>query len=146
VEESASTDESAQEQISQSRLQLIWDVLVFQLKLTVDGLRDLVLVPISLFAALAGLLLGGSQPAQYFHRVLQFGRRTEFWINLFGHKRVTGTSDEIIKPIQDRVFEEAHNRPWLRKAGTKLNQSIDTVGGAIKPSAKPDHARKDDNR
>jgi len=119
--------------VPHSRLQLLWDVMVFQAKLTVDGLRDIVLVPISLVSALVGLLIGGDQPAQYFDRVLRFGQRTEHWINLFGHRRTAGTSDEMIKPIQERVFEEASNRPWLRKAGGKLNKSIDTVGGAITP-------------
>jgi len=125
--------EESHSEAPHSRLQLVWDVLVFQAKLTVDGIRDIILVPISLVAALVGLLIGGDQPAQYFTRVLRFGRKTEYWINLFGQRRSAGTSDEIIKPIQERVFEEASSRPWLLKAGGKLNQSIDTVGDAIKP-------------
>ena len=128
--ESEPNDESAD--VSQSRLQLLWDVFVFQFKLALDGLRDVVLVPVSLMAALMGLLFGGDKPADYFQRVLRFGRRTEFWINLFGHRRMSGTSDEMIKPIQDKVFAEAQNRPWLRKAGSKLNESIDSVGSSLR--------------
>ena len=116
---------------NQSRLQLVWDVIVFQFKLAADGLRDVALVPISLVAALAGLLIGGSRPAHYFHQVLKFGRRTEHWINLFGYRRRGGTSDDIIRPIQDRVFEEAENNPWLQKAGSKIDKTLDNVGQAI---------------
>ncbi len=115
----------------QSRLTLVWDVIVFQFKLAADGLRDLALVPISLVAALAGLLVGGSRPARYFHQVLKFGRRTEYWINLFGYRRRGATSDDILRPIQDRVFEEAENNPWLQKAGTKIDKTLDNVGQAI---------------
>lgn len=121
-------------EIHQSRLELIWDVLVFQAKLIVDGLRDVVLVPISMIAAVVGMLIGGSKPNQYFQRVLEFGRRTEHWINLFGQRRTEGTSDEIIKPIQEKVFEEAKTHPTLKKAGTFINKSIDNVGSAIKPT------------
>jgi len=137
MNEAPTPHENDQDTVPQSRLQLVWDVMVFQLKLTVDGLRDVILVPVSLLAALVGLFVGGDHPAEYFERVLKFGRRTEHWINLFGRRRTTGTADEIIKPIQDRVFSEAGNRPWLRKAGTTLNRSIDSVGEAVKARQRP---------
>ena len=118
--------------VPHSRLHLVWDVLVLQFKLGVDGARDVILVPVSLIAALTGLLIGGDRPDQYLQRVLKFGRRTEHWINLFGYRDLEGTSDELIQPFKERVFEEAGNNPWLRKAGTKLNKSLDSVGDAIK--------------
>ena len=37
-----------------TRLHLIWDVVIFQFKLAADGLRDIVLIPVSLIAALYG--------------------------------------------------------------------------------------------
>jgi hypothetical protein len=119
------------DRISRSRLQLVWDVLIFQFKLAADGLRDVALVPVSLISGLLGLVAGGDDPGRYFRRVLHFGRRTEFWINLFGYRRITGTSDELIKPIQDKVFRQAEITPWVRKAGTSVNRSLDSLGGAI---------------
>ncbi len=118
----------------QTRAQLVWDVLVFQFKLAADGLRDLILVPISIMAGLLGLIIGGKQPGQYFQQVINFGRRTEYWINLFGHRRRGNTADDIIKPIQERVFEEAGSNPWLQKAGTELERKLDSVGDAIAKS------------
>lgn len=130
---------------SHSRAQLAWDLIVFQFKLAADGLRDVVLVPISLVAGLLGLLFGGSDPAQYFRQVLKFGRRTEYWINLFGHRHRGGTADDIIKPIQNRVFEEAGSRPWVQKAGSQIDRTLDNVGEALsrkaaKQTRKPDAA------
>ncbi len=117
---------------SQSRWQLLWDVFVFQFKLAFDGIRDVVLVPVSIVAGLVGLLVGGNEPARYFRRVLRFGRRTEYWLNLFDHpQRRSGTSDELIDPIRVRVFEEAEKSELLRNVGSGLSRSLDQVGESI---------------
>lgn len=68
-----------------SRVKLVRESVVFQLKLMVDGFRDVVLVPVSLAATLLGLLFGGDRPDGPFRRVIEIGRKTEAWINLFGH-------------------------------------------------------------
>lgn len=67
-----------------SRWILIRDVAVFQLKLFLDGMRDAALIPISLFIALLDLLGVGPRPGRQFYLLLKLGRRTEYWINLFG--------------------------------------------------------------
>jgi len=131
-------DKPAEEDnVPRSRLQLLWDVLVFQGKLAVDGFRDLILLPVSMFSALYGLFFGGSEPDQYFRRVLEFGRRTEHWINLFGNRDSTGTSDDILKPLQERVFEEAQERPWLKSTGDALNKKSDAVAASANKKRPP---------
>jgi len=67
-----------------TRSALIRNSVVFQLKLMADGLRDLVLLPISLIATLIGLLRGGDDPDREFRQVIDVGRASEKWINLFG--------------------------------------------------------------
>ena len=114
-----------------SRLQLLTDVLVFQFKLLVDGLRDLLLSPLSILAAVIGLVLGGDRPDQYFRRVVRFGLRTEKWINLFGEHGGPGTADHLVDPLRSRVIDEARANPWLSKAGTSLNRQLDGVNSAI---------------
>ncbi len=73
-----------QPEIVPSRWMLIRDVAVFQLKLVLDGLRDALLVPISLFVALLDVLGVGPRAGWQFYALLEWGRRTEYWINLFG--------------------------------------------------------------
>ncbi len=132
VEDASRPDpEHASEGVERSRLELAWDVAAFQLKLAVDGLRDLVLIPVSIVAGIAGLLFGGSKPSHYFDQVLRFGRKTEYWINLFGHRKGSGTADDILKPMQDKVFEEAERNVWLNRAGRSINQSLDRVGESV---------------
>ena len=114
-----------------SRLELVWDVLIFQFKLAADGLRDLLLSPLSLGAAILGLVVGGDRPGRYLQGVLRFGRRTELWINLFGHRRRAGTADELAGPVRDRVFTEARENPWIKRTGTRLNRTLDDVNAAF---------------
>ena len=64
---------------------LVRNTVVFQLKLMADGFRDLVLLPVSLVATLIGLLRGGDEPEREFHQVIEIGRDSEKWINLFGN-------------------------------------------------------------
>lgn len=64
---------------------LIRDVAVFQFKLVVDGLRDLVLVPASLIAGLVSLMSSkDGVPGPQFYHLLGIGKQSEHWINLFG--------------------------------------------------------------
>jgi len=65
------------------RWMLIRDVAVLQVKLIFDGLRDLVLVPVSLIMAIISLMNSGARPGPQFYDLMRFGKETEQWINLF---------------------------------------------------------------
>jgi hypothetical protein len=94
------------------RIELIRETAVLQAKLLVDGLRDAILIPVSLVAALVGLLRGGPECNREFRRVIKLGRRSERWINLFGHQRplsgnpVTGSMDSILDQVENAVVEQ----------------------------------------
>ena len=76
------------------RGELIRNSVVFQLKLMADGLRDLVLLPISLIATIIGVLRGGDEPEREFNQVIDVGRKSEQWINLFGNHELPGGSED----------------------------------------------------
>jgi hypothetical protein len=67
-----------------SRLRLLRDVVVFQVKLGFEALLDLTLIPVSLGAAGLDLLLGNWRQPRWFHAVLRFGERCERRIDLWG--------------------------------------------------------------
>lgn len=72
------------EEQSPDRWMLIRDVAVLQVKLVFDGMRDLVLVPVSIIMAIVSLVKGGERPGPQFYDLMHLGKESEHWINLFG--------------------------------------------------------------
>jgi hypothetical protein len=94
------------------RIELARATAVLQIKLLVDGLRDAILIPVSLVAALIGMLRGGPDCDLEFRRVIKLGHRSERWINLFGQQPplgsdpVTGSMDSILEQVETVVMEQ----------------------------------------
>jgi len=96
--------------------QLMRDVVAFQFKLAMDGLRDVLLSPVSIAAALYGLFSNPENPGHHFNRLLKFGRQTDVWINLFGatdHYKDENSKDEnaassdaYIQKLEDLLIAE----------------------------------------
>lgn len=93
-------------EIHPTRWILIRDALVFQAKLFLDGLRDFIMMPISLGAAVLDLLGVGPRAGRQFYDLLVFGRRTELWINLFGAAEHAEALPESHGPGVDRLVEK----------------------------------------
>jgi hypothetical protein len=66
-----------------SRSRLLRDVITFQVKLALEALLDLALIPVSLAAAGLDLVLGNWRRPRWFHSVLRFGERCERRIDLW---------------------------------------------------------------
>jgi len=113
------------------RATLAREAAVLQLKLLADGFRDALLIPVSILAALIGLLRGGEECDREFHRVIKLGRRSERWINLFGHQRPLGVShpagsmDNILNQVESIVMDQ------YRKGGSATD-ARDAVSKAMK--------------
>jgi len=114
---------------------LVRDVVVFQLKLMADGLRDLVLLPLSLFAALVGLIRGGDEPEREFLEVLELGRKSEEWIDLFGQHGVgkEASATVSIDALFDKV-EETLKRHY-KASGTSQSAQAE-IDEALKAAHK----------
>ncbi|MCW8846461.1 MAG: hypothetical protein OQK99_11540 [Gammaproteobacteria bacterium] len=87
-----------------ARKELLRKVVIFQFKLFVDGIRDLILVPISLGAAALDLLSGTNISSGNFASVLNLGRRSERYIDLFGERE--NLSPEEISPQPEPGLDE----------------------------------------
>jgi hypothetical protein len=70
-----------------SRLVIIRDLLLFQLKLFLDGLIDVTLLPLSIGAAVVEIFFGGERRGRLFYSILRFGERADLWLNLYGASR-----------------------------------------------------------
>lgn len=113
-----------------TRGQLLRQILVFQFKLAMDGIRDVLLSPISVIAALAGILTNHPDPSRYFNQLLQLGHRSDQWINLFNtHNKdsESSTADDFVREAESIVRSELEKggvTPRLKRSAKKPeNQS-----------------------
>jgi hypothetical protein len=65
------------------RWRFLRDVLVFQVKILLDNLRDFALVPISLGAAIIDLVFKGEREGALFYKVLRWGLHSEEVIDVY---------------------------------------------------------------
>lgn len=115
---------------SPGRGQLIRYVLVFQFKLFLDGLRDLLLSPLSLFSALIGVLFRPANPAEPFRRVLSMGRRSEAYVRLFEdpwEKDGAAGLDDVLSMMEIRM-REAYRR---QGESVKVDAALDALREAV---------------
>lgn len=129
---------------------MIRDLVVFQFKLFVDGIRDLLLVPVSLVVGVISLLKGGERPGTEFYDLLKFGRHTDHAINLFGaadrvHDPADDESvpdiDDLVSKVEDYVVDEYRRGGITAQAKERLDRALDAASARRRP---PD-GRGDDN-
>lgn len=113
---------------SPNHWKLLRDALAFQLKLALDGLRDAVLIPVSIIALIAGVINHPKSPGIYFYRLLHVGRRSDRWINLFGeHDGDEGTADGYIDKVAATVVNQDQKGGFVQELTDKTDQLIDKL-------------------
>jgi hypothetical protein len=66
-----------------TRWVILRDLLIFQVKLVLDGGKDIVLAPVSIVAVALDLLSPGGRPGHRFYAVMRLGERFDRWLSLF---------------------------------------------------------------
>ncbi len=133
-----------------NRGELVKNAVVFQLKLLADGLRDLVLMPVSIVAALVGLLRGEDHPEKEFESVLEWGRQSERWINLFGSHEPfeqagdVGSIDRLVSRAEAVVRDQVARGDMTASAGDAVNSVLDKLHRRAQQSVPPDDGSTDD--
>ena len=119
------------------RWTLVRDIAVFQVKLVFDGMRDIVLLPISLIAGVVSLVKGGGSPSSEFYDLLKVGRRSERWINLFGaashyhgapseeEKFAVEDIDVMVSRVESFVVDEYRKGGVTAQAKERLDKALD---------------------
>lgn len=103
---------------------LIRDLLIFQVKLVLDAVKDLVLIKISIFAAVFDLLFGRPGRPLLFYGVLRLGERFDMWLSLYAPARdaegvedgLFGASEAGSDSFLGKLEELVHNRVETRSA------------------------------
>ena len=128
-----------------SRSEVIHDTLVLQLKLIVDGFRDLLLMPLVIIASIYGLIVHKSNPGRYLYRLLSYGKASEKWIGLFDEAdkdRLEPVDfkdksfDEMVKKTQVAFESKYIDESKKQKLLGKLNFALDEINTKINPERK----------
>jgi hypothetical protein len=127
-----------------ARWKFVRDVMVFQLKLFLDNVRDLVLMPVALVAALIDLILRGEREGARFYKVLRWGAHSEEVIDVYSaiehHERgdfkisPTYTVDGVIARLENVVVREVEKGGTAASIKMAMDRAIDQLhaetGGA----------------
>ena len=118
----------------ETRWRLVRDVVVFQIKLGMEAILDLTLIPVSLAAAAIDFLLGNWRRPRWFHAVLRFGERCEHRIDLWrvatpGMDAPQSEVDAVLHSIETLIRNPRTGpdkvRELRRWAATRLAPSSD---------------------
>lgn len=65
------------------RWMLIKKTFIFQIKLSLDAIRDLILSPVSIALTVIDLIFRHDKDKSYLFKLMHYGRLSDRWINLF---------------------------------------------------------------
>lgn len=118
---------------------LIRDATVFTVKVGIEALRDVLLIPLGLGSALLGLLVRPDEPERYFRQMLAVGQRFDDYLNLFGTRSRRGPQVDALFERIESVLVEQHQQGGIT-AGAKhaIDRTLDVVQRAARSSSSPD--------
>jgi hypothetical protein len=130
----------SQETTAVLRWRLIRDLGVLQVKLLIDGFRDVLLVPASVVAGIVSLVrTENGRPGKAFYEVISLGEQSDRWINLFGALRnappevVDGKPfgdadiDELVSRVENFVVDEYRRGGVTAQAMARIEKALSSV-------------------
>jgi len=126
------------------RWKFLRDVLVFQIKMLLDNIRDFALMPVSLVAALIDLVFRGEREGALFYKVLRWGSHSESVIDVYsaiehhepGDFKVNRdyTVDGVIARLEGVLVRECEKGGTAASVKAAMDRAIDQLhaetGGA----------------
>jgi hypothetical protein len=119
------------------RWKFLRDVLVFQLKMFLDNLRDFALMPVSLVAALIDLVFKGEREGALFYSVLKWGAHSEEVIDVYSAIEDHATSGSMINPnytvdaviarLESVLVRECEKGGTAASVKTAMDRAIDQL-------------------
>ena len=131
----SSSDSLAVKSANDDHWKFLRDVLVFQLKMLLDNVRDFALMPISLAAALIDLIFKGERQGTLFYQVLKWGAHSEEVINVYSaieaHERPevnpNYTIDAVIKRLEGVLVRECEKGGTAASIKAAMDRAIDQI-------------------
>lgn len=122
-----------------ARWVMIRDLMVFQGKLLIDGLKDLVLGPLTLVAGIADLFAAPGKEGRHLYRALRQGRDFEEWLNLFEpieREEREGTQladpsrrglDAYVQGVEKLLVDQVNKGGMTKQAKDALDGALDNL-------------------
>ena len=144
----SSPDPLTAEPGSNEHWKFLRDVLVFQLKMLLDNVRDFAIMPVSLVAAVIDLIFKGERQGSLFYQVLRWGAHSEEVIDVYsaieGHKRPevhpNYTIDAVIARLEGVLVRECEKGGTAASIKAAMDRAIDQI--QIETSGPRDRARE----
>ena len=138
-----SPDKFAEQQPPITRWVLLRDVAVFQGKLVLDSVKDVLLAPISLGAAIYSLFNREEETGRQFYEVLHTARRFEDWINKYGdadripppgfaRKREGESVDIMVERLEELVKRQYERGVLTASAKEAIDRALDSVHARVR--------------
>jgi hypothetical protein len=119
------------------RWKFLRDVVVFQLKMFLDNVRDFALMPVSLVAALIDLVFKGEHEGALFYTVLKWGAHSEEVIDVYSaieaHEksgpRINSnyTVDAVIARLEGVLMRECEKGGTAASIKNAMDRAIDQL-------------------
>ncbi len=120
------------------------DVAVFQLKMAIDNLRDFLLMPVSLGAALFDLIFKGKREGALFYQVLRWGAESEKIIDVYSAierdslgnpaRAAQFTIDAAIARLERVVVREVEKGGTAATVKAAMDRAIDQLHDETGPA------------
>ena len=133
------SEETSLETSGRDRWTLIRDVGLLQVKLIVDGFRDLLLVPASLVAGIISVFSSEPEEQTAFYRIVCIGKQSEKWINLFSaydnapqslkdeYEFERAGIDDLVDKVETFVVNEYQNGGVTATARQHLEKALNEL-------------------
>ena len=120
---------------------LIRDMLIFQVKLGLDAIRDLLLSPVALVCVLIDLFKGHNKAQSSFHKLMAFGHKTDVWLNLFGTHETEHNIDNKAVEQQKNPSQEKDPKQNQDQSKDQSKASVDTLFSQVEAMLKEQHGK-----
>jgi hypothetical protein len=110
------------------RWSLIRQAIVFQLKLGLDALRDILMSPVSIVLVVTDIVMADNHQQSYFIHLMRLGKKSDHWINLFGVDLPNSESED------NKVTADSNFNYWFTKIEELIKEQ--QVDGKLSQSGK----------
>ncbi|MGX5174469.1 hypothetical protein ACUR5C_10665 [Aliikangiella sp. IMCC44653] len=99
--------------------------LVFQVKLALDAIRDILLGPVALVATLVDIVEKNKGRNSHFEKLMKFGRISERHINLFNqHKSKRQSVESVFEQVEEVIKKEYQEGQLTAKAKKAIEDKL----------------------